>query len=75
MKNIIQRKNINQGDHFLLLFNLTTKEGDPMKIRIQLTRVLMSFLFFMSIGLAQTIITVEGELTADATWSSENTIT
>ena len=44
-----------------------------MKVRIQLTRVLISFLFCMSIGLAQTIITVEGELTADATWSSENT--
>ena len=43
-----------------------------MKQGIQLTKVLMSFLFFISIGFAQ-VVTVEGDLTADATWTSDNT--
>ena len=43
-----------------------------MKQGIQLTKVLMSFLFCISIGFAQAV-TVEGDLTADATWTSDNT--
>ena len=43
-----------------------------MKQGIQLTKVLMSFLFCISIGFAQ-VVTVEGDLTADATWTSDNT--
>ena len=43
-----------------------------MKQGIQLTKILMSFLFCISIGFAQAV-TVEGDLTADATWTSDNT--
>ena len=42
-----------------------------MKQRIQLTKVLMSFLFCISIGFAQII--VEGDLTENATWTANNT--
>ena len=43
-----------------------------MKQGIQLTKILMSFLFCISIGFAQAV-TVEGDLTEDATWTSDNT--
>ena len=42
-----------------------------MKQRIQLTKVLMSFLFCISIGFAQIID--EGDLTENATWTANNT--
>ena len=42
-----------------------------MKQRIQLTKVLMSCLFCISIGFAQ--IVVEGDLTENTTWTAENT--
>ena len=42
-----------------------------MKKRIQLTKVLMSCLFCISIGFAQ--IVVEGDLTENTTWTAENT--
>ena len=42
-----------------------------MKQRIQLTKVLMSCLFCISIGFAQ--IVVEGDLTENTTWTADNT--
>ena len=42
-----------------------------MKQRIQLTKVLMSCLFCISIGFAQ--IVVEGDLTENTTWTANNT--